>query len=102
MKSYLHRYEGHYIASENMMNLYSDINVDSFVYSRRTNMYLNRIPPIYERAIMRINPDVKETTDGVVTIDDVDYIYSVTNLTNPDFSIVSFISNAIRWRQENL
>ena len=38
MKSYLHRYEGHYIASENMMNLYSDINVDSFVYSRRTNI----------------------------------------------------------------
>ena len=93
MKSYLHRYEEHYITSERMINLYSDSNVESFVYSKRTNMYLNRITPFYELPIIRINPIVEETTDGVITIGETNYIYSVTNLSNPDFSLVSFISN---------
>ena len=93
MKSYLHRYEEHYLASENMVNFYSDSNVESFVYSKRTNMYLNRISPRYQRVILNINPIVEITTDGIINIDDTDYIYSVTNFNNPDFSLVSFISN---------
>ena len=94
MLSYLHRYEQHYIESDNLAFLYSDTNVDSYVYSIPRKMYVSRIDPKHEYVIRTINPESKDATSGVITIGDTNYVYSIAKLSNPNYLLISFISNA--------
>ena len=93
MISYLHRYEEHYVSSENYNFYYSDANVNSYVFSVNSRLYLNRIAEEDVEVISRINPFVSEGTSGVLNIDEVDYIYSLKPFQGDSFVLVSILSN---------
>ena len=94
MISYLHRYEDHYVSSENYNFSYSDTNVSSYVYSRRSNAYLNRFTLEEATILSRINPITEEGYSGVLAIDEINYVYSVKPFGSGEFALVSILSNA--------
>lgn len=94
MVSYLHRYEEHYVSSENYNFNYSDTNVISYVFSRRMGVYLNRIEPEHIAILERINPIEIKQTSGVIDVNDISYVFSTTKFGNDDYTLVSILSNA--------
>lgn len=94
MISYLHRYEDHYVSSENYNFSYSDTNVSSYVYSRRSNAYLNRFTLEEATILSRINPITEEGYSSVLAIDEINYVYSVKPFGSGEFALVSILSNA--------
>ena len=93
MISYLHRYEDHYVSSENYNYSYSDVNVKSYVYSIKRNYFLNRISPLDAMIINEIDLTKIENNYGIVVINDVNYIYSVRGFNNNDYVLISILSN---------
>lgn len=94
MISYLHRYEDHYLSSETYSFNYSDTNVDSYVYSRRSNIYLNRLTEQEAIILYNINPTVQDGYSGVLTIGETNYVFSTKSFGNGEFTLVSILSNA--------
>ena len=93
MISYLHRYEEHYVSSESYNYSYSDANVDSYVYSLKQGVYLNKIPAKNQRVIENINPIVSINLSGEMKIGDVTHFYSVIELKDPNYLLISILSN---------
>ena len=94
MVSYLHRYEEHYVSSENYNFNYSDTNVNSYVFSKRGLTYLNRIAEEDIIPLSSINPLVEEDNSGVLNIGDTHYVYSIKTFGSGEFALVSILSNA--------
>ena len=94
MISYLHRYEEHYVSSENYNFNYSDTNVNSYVFSIRSGLYLNKVDEKDMIVLSNINPFINEGTSGVLKINDNDYVYSLRPFQNGSFVLVSILSNA--------
>ena len=93
MVSYLHRYEDHYISSETYNFNYSDTNVDSYVFSKHSGLYLSRINEKDILPLSVINPLISEENSGILSIGDSNYVYSVVSFGNDNFSLVSILSN---------
>ena len=93
MISYLHRYEDHYLSSENYNISYSDANINSYVYSIKRNAYLNKVLPEDVRVISNINPINTENNFGSINVDDDTYIYSVVSFADDNYSLVSILSH---------